>query len=266
MGKKTNRTMLYTHLMRWEPLDVPGGKGRAWIKTLAKDDENGARTALIKFDPGFTQVKAVGNWPVDIYVLEGEIQCGAILYQKGTYHYRPAGTEYGPIDCPKGVTRLVFTADSKTQSSPTEVFIQDTALVPWQSSYLDDYDPTGTRSGIKVLRQDPVANISVLFSAIFSPSVRVLPDSAHIHDHIEEAFTLQGVTEDYLGEIDGHIRWVPGSFVCREPNASAHGNVTFPETPVVNFVRRGYAGKMQLHHRSGHNVSIKVPPSIKFAE
>ena len=43
MDKRTNQTFLYTHLMRWEPLEIDGGLGPAWIKTLAKDEETEAQ-------------------------------------------------------------------------------------------------------------------------------------------------------------------------------------------------------------------------------
>src|SRR5437870_1826801 len=108
MTRKTNHTFLYTHLMRWEPLILKGGEGNAWIKTLAKDEKTGARTMLIKFDPGYVQKKTVAEWPADIYVLEGEMQCGNRKYEQGTFHYRPAGAAFGPIDSPGGITRLIF--------------------------------------------------------------------------------------------------------------------------------------------------------------
>src|SRR5258708_3340972 len=97
LTRRTNHTFLYTHLMRWEPLIEPGGQGNAWIKTLSKDTETGARTLLIKFDPGYKQMESATEWPADIYVLEGAMRCGEHTYQPSTFHYRPAGTRFGPI-------------------------------------------------------------------------------------------------------------------------------------------------------------------------
>lgn len=71
MVKSTSHTLLYTSLLRWEPLVVEGSEGLAWIKTLAKDEETGARTALVKFDPGYKQAKSIGQGAADIYELEG---------------------------------------------------------------------------------------------------------------------------------------------------------------------------------------------------
>lgn len=80
MARKTNTAALYTHLINWEPLAVSGSAGFAWIKTLSKDPETGARTALIKYDPGFTAPETVSTWPADIYTLDGEMSAGGRHY------------------------------------------------------------------------------------------------------------------------------------------------------------------------------------------
>lgn len=265
MPKQSNRTAVYSHLLRWEPLDVPDSSGLAWIKTLSKDHENGARTVLIKYDPGFRREARVSTWPADMLVLEGGMKSGNIQYQKGTYHYRPAETEIGPIETPGGCTLLFMTADSKTGQSSEEVFVQDVDLVPWEHSYLDTYDPSGKKSGVKVFRQDPKANLSILFSAILAPS-HMMPNAAHIHDHVEEAYLLEGELEDYLDDVDGHIKWVPGFYVCRQPGVSAHGDVMITKTPCINFVKRTWLGNMHDFHQSEHNVTIDLPVARQFTE
>ena len=127
MAKRTNNIVLYTTLINWEPLEVERSQGYAWVKTLAKDDQTGARTLLVKYDPGFTAEATVSTWPMDIFTLEGEMRCGERTYAKDTYHYRPAGTPIGPIESPHGITRLIFTADSQdpAKSSSEEVFVQN---------------------------------------------------------------------------------------------------------------------------------------------
>lgn len=264
MPRRTNRSFLYTDRMRWEPLEVPDSQGRAWTKTLSKDEETGARTMLIKYDPGFRQKKAGSTWPADIYVLEGEMKVGNRLYQPHTFHYRPASVQYGPTESPKGCTRIVFTADSKDKSSEEEVFIQDVQQMDWGVSYAD---PTGQRLGLKTLRRDPIANISILVHSAFGPIVAV-DNQYHVHDHVEEVFILEGDFEDYLGEVDGHCSWLPGLYVCRPPNESPHGDSRFYKTPVRILIRRGWAGEGAKFYDSLHEHSPNkpIPPAVTFKE
>ena len=264
MPRRTNRTGLYTDRIRWEPLEVPDSQGRAWMKTLSKDEETGARTALIKVDPGFRQEAAVSEWPADIYVLEGEMQSGDRIYAANTFHYRPGKSAYGPIESSKGCTRIIFTADTKDKSSKEEVFIQDVQQMTWGPSYAD---LTGKHLGLKTLRRDPEADISILVHTTFTPGVVAVESVYHVHDHVEEAYILEGEFEDYLGEIDGHIYWMPGFYVCRPPNESPHGDSRFLKTPVKTLIRRGWAGEGAKFYDSMDDHSPNTPiPTMSFRE
>ena len=265
MPRKTNSTFLYTHLMRWEPLPVKGAQGTAWIKTLSKDWETGARTLLIKYDPGFRQEKSISTWPADIYVIDGEMQFGDRTYEKGTYHYRPADAKIGPIESRKGITRLIFTSDTKTMASKKEVFVPDVNQLPWTLSYVTAVDPSPAGKGwaLRMLREDKEAGASILMHTNFTP-VWGLMGEAHQHDHQEEAFVLDGEFEDYCGDIDGHIAWIPGAYICRVPNASLHGD-TVHAGPGTLFVRRTWTGDMVKFWQSKRNTKQKLPP-MTFVE
>ena len=264
MARATNRTFLYTHLMRWEPLVVEGATGRAWIKTLAKDDENGARTCLIKYDPEFRAPKAAAEWPADTFVLEGSMTCGDRQYKKGTFHYRPPGSTIGPIESSEGITRLIFTADDKTDSPMDEVFIQDVNTIPWGPSY-SNIDPEGINGGTRLLREDPDRRTTIIIHTFFIPE-RSLVHQGHRHDHTEEAFTLEGEMEDYCGDVEGHMAWVPGTYICRPPNGSIHGDTNKQRIPVSNIIRRGWVGNTETFHSDEHNAINPVPRAVTWAE
>lgn len=264
MVRKTNHTFLYTQLMRWEPLVLPGGKGNAWVKTLSKDEATGARSMLIKFDPGYVQQKAVSEWPVDMFVIEGAMQCGNRTYGQGTYHYRPAGTEFGPVECPNGITRLMFTADSKSVSSDEEVFIQNVKNIEWSPSYIN---PDPRIVGVKLLREDREATITVLLHAHFKPGpTRPGKHTQHYHDHHEEVFTLMGRTEDYLDEVDGHMLWMPGTYVCRTIGGSSHGDALKMEAPNIQIIRRGWIGETEKFWQSKSHIHSEVPLVVELTE
>jgi hypothetical protein len=71
MSRRTLQVVLYTDRINWMPLPVKNSQGLAWIKTLSKDPETGAKTALIRYEPGFRARASVSQWPIDIYTLEG---------------------------------------------------------------------------------------------------------------------------------------------------------------------------------------------------
>ncbi len=240
MPRFSNRSVTYSHLLRWEPLPVQNSEGRAWIKTLGKDEETGARTCLVRFDPGFKQQAATAVWPSDVYVLEGSLSDGEHTYQPGSFHYRPSGVRYGPVTSKTGCIRLIMTADSKTKSSKDGVFIEDTRSMPYKKSYID---PTGLIAGVKDLRQDPVSGYSILIHTQFQHAERTQAGQMHIHDHHEEAFVLEGEWEDYLYDVESHIYWLPGAFVCRPAGYSKHGDSLALKVPKTTIVRRQWVGQ-----------------------
>lgn len=249
MARKTNTAALYTHLINWEPLDVQGGDGFAWIKTLSKDEETGARTALIKYDPGFTAPATVSTWPIDIYTLEGAMDAGDRHYDAHTYHYRPAGTDVGPISTSAGVTRLVFTADTSDPagSSRDEIFVGNvlTDLPPDPPG--NGEDPKVTMRWRKILRRDPIAGYSFRVQRAAKAGVQDHSDSLHIHPWTEEAYMVDGANQDYSADIDGHIQWVPGLYVCRPPNGNPHGNSLKLDDKYYLVVRGGWSDDPEVN-------------------
>ena len=263
MVKRTNQTFVYTHLMRWEPLEIDGGEGPAWIKTLAKDEETGARTVLLRFGQGYRQKETVSKASADIYVLEGEMQSGDRNYGQDTYHYRPPGTKIGPISCVSGITRLMFTGGPGDKCSPEELFIPDVKEVPWAEDYVDS---ALSKSDMKVLRQDKESNVTLLIHGHWQVGGRALPGQGHIHDQWEESYIIIGENEDYLGDIDGHIYWVPGTYLCRQPNTSMHGDTLKHSIPFYTITRRFYYEDMVKFLQTNPHLTVSDIPPITFTE
>lgn len=262
MARRTNRTTLYSEQMRWEPLPVKGSDGYAWIKTLSKDAETGARTALIRYEPGFIAPAAVATWPVDMYVLEGEMQAGDRRYEKHTYHYRPAGTPIRPIRSQTGITRLVFTADSKDpgRSSPDEVFIQSVERdVPWdaggggQTRAISPERKTSQDALMeekrlrrnKSLRTDRLQGIRIWIYACKRSGLRNMIGEMHAHPYHEELFMVEGGNMEYMEELDGHVRWGPGFYLCRPPGECPHGDTLKLTDSTYCVVRTGWTDDPQ---------------------
>ncbi len=239
MAKKSQ--VVYEQMLRWEPLAVPKSKGRAWIKTFNIDRETGARSAVIKYDRGFTAEAADSQHSADILVLEGEMTCAERHYNEGTYHYRPRGSKTGPISTETGCIRIVLSAhEGKGPEATEEVWIQDVNDLEWAPSYTNKGDIE--KGCVKILREDSKAGVSVLISGAFKPDM-VLDGRADVHDHFEEAYQYGGVIEDYFGDVDGHVIWGPGFYVYRQPFESAHGDVLKTVLPQLILVKRGWTGE-----------------------
>ena len=263
MVKMTNKTFVYSHLMRWEPLELEGGEGPCWIKTLAKDEDTGAKTVLLRFGPGYRQKEAVSKVSADIYTLEGEMKSGDRTYGPDTYHYRPPGTKIGPVTSISGITRILFTGGPSDKYSPEELFVPDVKELPWTTDYVD---LTYTTSMIKVLRKDKESDVSLLIHGHWQVGGRTHTGEGHIHNHVEEAYILMGENEDYLEDIDGHIYWVPGAYLCRQPMTSQHGDTLKHVIPFHTLVRRCYVEDMvKFHQPNPHNIESPIPP-LSFKE
>jgi hypothetical protein len=311
MSRKTGNITLHTSLIRWEPFSVPGSVGYAWMKTLSKDEETGARTALIRYEPGFRAPASDAVWPMDIYTLEGSMDCGDLSYGQDTYHYRPAGTKVGPISTDEGITRLVFTADSKdpAKSTTDEIFVPNvvTDLPPDPPSLyapqaeveagpdsrfgahepaesareMFDHghlppDPTtlqGAREHKgerwrKILRLDPIAEMAVRAQRVHKVGVRDCVDKMHKHPWHEEAFLIRGNNQDYDHDIEGHWKWMPGTYVCRQPDTCMHGDATKLDDDYYMIVRSGWTADpvKATEWREWQDANEVPVPPISFQE
>lgn len=263
MAKATNQSFTYAHLMRWEPVGIEGGEGPAWIKTLSKDPVTNARTVLVRFGQGYRQKKAATEAYADIYVLEGEMTCGETLYSKDTYHYRPENADCGPIFSRTGITRLMIISGRGERCATEEVFVQDVKELPWEKDFLD---PKLSISRMKLLRKDKRTDVSVMIQSTFMVGSRALVGRGHVHNHPEEAYVLEGENEDYLEDIDGHIRWIPGAYVCRQPDTGLHGDKLTTVVPLTLFIKRVYVEDYTVfHHRPDLNVERDIP-RVTFVE
>ncbi len=309
MTRKTGNITLHTEWISWEPFRVAGAVGYAWIKTLSKDEETGARTALIKYEPGFRAPACTASWPIDSYTLEGSMQCGDLWYRKDTFHYRPVGTEIGPISTEEGIVRLIFTADSPdpAKNSSEEIFIQnvvtDVPPDPPSLSAPDQLDEAGPDSGFgahgesaremfdhghlpanlgtlegarehkgerwrKILRLDPIAEYAIRVQRVQKVGVRDCVEKMHMHPWSEEAFLIRGNNQDYDHDIEGHWKWMPGTYVCRQPGTCMHGDATKLDDDYYMIVRSGWTADPEKARRwRDWQDANEVPvPPISFRE
>lgn len=89
--------------LAWQPTDVPG----FWAKPLLKDPTTGARTELLRMDPG-AQVGALSHAELEeILVLSGEFSDHERTHRAGDYCVRAPGALH-TARSERGCTMLVI--------------------------------------------------------------------------------------------------------------------------------------------------------------
>jgi hypothetical protein len=93
--------------MEWVPF--PEGPEGVWEKILARDDESGSYTRLIKADPQLviSETRSHDFWE-ESWILEGSFEEGGVTYGPGTYVCNPPGYEHGPYTSASGWLALEF--------------------------------------------------------------------------------------------------------------------------------------------------------------
>lgn len=285
-------------MVRYEPGFRAGASVSQWpvdIYTLEGEMTAGDRT-----------YSASGAEAVSHDVLEGEMTAGDRTYRLDTYHYRPAGTPIGPVCSSEGVTRLLFTADSTdpAKSPPDEVFVQnvvtdvepdpptfravdasaDGSFGASGESAREMFDhghlpaARGSLGGAaghvgerwrKVLRRDPVADIAVRVQRVHKVGVLDCVEKVHRHPWIEEVLLIRGNNQDYDAALDGHWRWIPGTYVCRPPGDCLHGDATKLDDDYYMVVRSGWTpdDEKAAEWRAWQDATeVPLPGPIDFQE
>jgi quercetin dioxygenase-like cupin family protein len=98
--------VIYTQNIDWQPLRA--FPGTAEVKMLRKPVHGGARTMLVRLQPGGQIRPHTHMGGVQHYVLEGSYQTRGESYPAGTYRFLAKGAEVHPISTTDGVTMLMI--------------------------------------------------------------------------------------------------------------------------------------------------------------
>jgi hypothetical protein len=243
--KVTPYALTYAPNFKWAPLAVDNSDGKAWIKILGKDPDNGATAALVKYDAGFRQEAGVGGASSDSIVIEGHLRYGDRDCRRLAYWYRPTGAERPAIEAVEDTTRFVITSGMGESTSPTPAFMANVESddPPWEPS------ERGSAWAEKTLRIDEQANclITYQFATMFT---MFRPGKKWVHPDIEEAYCIEGEGWDYVGEVETFVKLLPGTYIYRRPNETFHGTATTIQVPRRLFVKYYNADFEQKFARS----------------
>ncbi|MDQ8708106.1 cupin domain-containing protein [Streptomyces sp. LHD-70] len=90
--------------LEWEDGGAPG----FWLKMLHKDQETGARTLLMKVDPGAFADTHAHDQTEQVYVLEGSFYDQTQTYRVGDHVVRQPGAGHATGSTEGAVTLLVY--------------------------------------------------------------------------------------------------------------------------------------------------------------
>ncbi len=231
--KLTPYALTYAPNFKWMELPVEGSRGgKAWVKVLGKDPEDGAAAALVKYDAGFELQRAKSPVFSDSLLIEGRMRLGDDVCRRLSYHYRPAGVEYGPILAEEETIRFVIIGGRGEAGSEEPVFIANVEGDPelWEPSELG----SGYRE--RVLRIDEVANVNVTYR-IANAFLVFKQGRMWVNKAIQEAYCVDGAGWDFVGEVDGFVALLPGTYIHRPANETFHGSAMTFQVPRRLFVK-----------------------------
>lgn len=230
--KRTPYALTYAPNYKWAPLSVPNSDGKAWIKLLGKDDESGARAALVKYDAGFRQAGGTSEVFSDSIVVDGRMTLDGTPFNRLSYWYRPTGTNYGDIVCEQDCTRFVITGGHGEIGSDDPVFL---ASVEANNPAFESSERSSAWSE-KTLRIDEKNNCLITYQTA-NMFTMFLAGKKWVHPVVEEAYCIDGAGWDYVGEVDTFVKLLPGTYIYRPPNETFHGTATTFEVPRRIFVK-----------------------------
>lgn len=248
--KLTLRHLIWTQSLEWESLTLDGAKGRSWIKTLSMDTSTGARTVLLRFEPGWTKERGKSRIAWDLFVLDGEMKSGERVLKKNAYWYRPPGQNYERLSSVQETKVLAFLGSPWQEGdSREEVFVRDVKEVAWDSPR-NQGKPKQGRFRAKVLRADPGTGFTIKYAEYLPDEYR----GTFVHPEYEESYCLAGEMSHYEEDVAGHVSYRRGSYVSRPPG-SRHGDYT---------VRSRCVLVLRVHGKQATRLSIRKRPPARM--
>jgi hypothetical protein len=194
-------------------LEADGWPAGASAKTLSRDPDTGAMTAIVLLPAGYRRPAGHIPAPTELIVLSGALRIGERICEKGFYEFMPAGGTQEPWTVDEGCELLLLSPQLAPDFVPEEgVYAgegrirHDTQRMPWTVTPIPG-PPPGLF--LKVLRLDEETGAAVFVCGIVP---RYDYPLIEYHDCTEEAFVLEG---DMRLGTSGLMR--PGSYFWRPP-------------------------------------------------
>jgi hypothetical protein len=218
--------------------DGPFTGARACV--LSRDEQSGAETTLVAFDPGWSSELRDLRGPLEVLVLAGELRLGEQAIPPEGWARTPRAGMLGALSAASPAQALVMT--DPTGPSDGEARIVDVRGMPWRGGV------RGGPSGIAVKTLHEGATVSLVIA-----NVARYHSGPEFHECPEELFVIAG---DVTGR---HGTMTAGSYFWR-PEFITHGPY-WSESGLLTFVR----GHGDIHAHWIENADATVDENRAYA-
>lgn len=236
----------------WEDAGSSGLEG-AKIKILSSDPEDGSFSAVLRLPAGWSRQNGPLPFDEEIYVLDGDLETGGVIYPDNSYGFMAAGTEANALKVPTDVALLYFrsgpVADNlRTPAAAAQRTVGkiDLSAESWDGEF-EKLGLGALKAGarMKILREDPFSGETTYVSASIAYRIGT---RAERHPIVQEFFILSG-------ELAGELGVMQAGAYCFRPPMFKHGPYGSPTGAVIFF--RGLGGKQETFWEDGPPFSFR---------
>ncbi|MCU0760802.1 MAG: DUF4437 domain-containing protein [Steroidobacteraceae bacterium] len=182
-------------------LTLPGFPRGTHYKALSVDGESGACSLILKLEGGWRRPAGFSYTEMEIFVLDGEVRCGADRLGPGRYLWIPAGVPLAEMSVPRGARLLAFYNYGEPTFEASAEGHADAfgdGMVDLDTYHGMQWNPVvrkapGVAPGCmtKVLRVDPVTKACTF---LYCMTPNYWQDNISYHDCAEESYHIWGTS------------------------------------------------------------------------
>ena len=186
----------------FKKMTLPGfGKGMQY-KMLSIDDDTGACTMTIKFDPGYKLPPGMSYTEYEMIITAGSLKYGKQVCKAGYYLRVPPGVAMPEMSAPRGATAYLmynFAEPSFVESDEDHKLAMRDQLtivdsyedIQWMPTTQTIYPAVAPGCLLKILKYDPLTEA---LSFLYCMTPKFWQDNISYHDCAEEAYHIWGTS------------------------------------------------------------------------
>ncbi len=184
----------------FKKLTLPGLPPGIEYKMLSIDEDTGACTMSVRFEPGFRKPPGLSLAESELLITRGRMMVGDREYGPGLYLFIPAGVSMPAMSTSGGCIGLLMYNDGPPSFVESDqdadgakrsglILLESFDRMPWQVPTL--FPQTASGCLIKVLRMDEKTHA---LSFLYSMVPGFWQDNVSYHDCAEEAYHIYGTS------------------------------------------------------------------------
>lgn len=184
----------------FKKMTLPGFPKGMQYKMLSLDNDTGACSMTVLFEPGYKQPPGMSYSEYELFIQSGSINIGSKTWGPGSYVFCPAGIAIEALSSPRGATGLLFYnygepsfVESDTDHADAErdrfAMVNSYENMQWTSTNF--FPATAPGCLVKILRFDPRTQG---FTFLYCMTPNFWQDNISYHDCAEEAYHIWGTS------------------------------------------------------------------------